>query len=594
MSDNLPDFENIPGFLTKFGAGELRLAFAIASAIKQIGGISGGGSGGGGDASASNQVLEIIRLASIDGKLNSVSGRIQTDANVTGEVEVRNEDGNPLNVQGTVNADNMPSIFPVISSNFTQSGAANANGVNLYAGDMTGVNCISFQLFGTWVATVQLQFSNNNLDWVAVNPINAVSRSPNSLNITSNGLFVSESFGMFYRLRVVSYTSGLIETRLLLSNFPASYALPSSGGGGGGGGDASALKQDEQTLELMAIRARLPVGGAAADGTDATGVNAPAGASGIRGWLSGLYSLVFDRLPAPVANKIPVGVEFPVSQAVHNVSAHGLDIAVSANNTNFWTDEFGPYTAISFQLTGTWSATVQIQFSNNNNTWIAGNAINVSNLNYTGANITGNGVYACLAFGRYYRIRTTAYASGTIVLNFTLKSIPPAYFSNNLAVDVLKLPANSALSDTIARNINTTTVGSAQLFDNGVNLVRARGYGGTGEGLGRGKVATGTGSLLMLSSVSAPTNGLAVDLGCAYDRMSFQVIVASGSVTSATIVIDGSLNGIDWGDIHTINFAGVSGSIFAPSSERPAIFFRARLTAIAGGGTLTVLGCGLG
>lgn len=57
---------------------------------------------------------------------------------------------------------------------------------------------------------------------------------------------------------------------------------------------------------ISAVSLPLPAG-AAQDGTDASGVSAPAGASGIRGWLSGIYSKLSGTLSVGITTALPAG-----------------------------------------------------------------------------------------------------------------------------------------------------------------------------------------------------------------------------------------------------------------------------------------------
>ena len=68
------------------------------------------------------------------------------------------------------------------------------------------------------------------------------------------------------------------------------------------------IASDQGALAVAVAGLPLPAG-AAQDGSDASGVTPPSGASGIRGWLSGIYG----RLSAPLA---VTGAFWPASQAV--------------------------------------------------------------------------------------------------------------------------------------------------------------------------------------------------------------------------------------------------------------------------------------
>jgi len=88
----------------------------------------------------------------------------------------------------------------------------------------------------------------------------------------------------------------------------------------------------QSTQPVSAASLPLPTG-AAADGTDATGVTPPAGAVGIRGWLSGIYSKLAGTLT--VGGTVAVSGTVPVSgtfyQATQPVSASALPLPSGAS-----------------------------------------------------------------------------------------------------------------------------------------------------------------------------------------------------------------------------------------------------------------------
>ena len=81
--------------------------------------------------------------------------------------------------------------------------------------------------------------------------------------------------------------------------------------------------------------------------------------------------------------------------------------------------------SLILQLTGTWSATVTIEQSNDNTNWVstmlfdvAGSIMGGSGGVFTG--ITLNGMFVANIHGRYVRVNVTSYTSGTIGVNATL------------------------------------------------------------------------------------------------------------------------------------------------------------------------------
>src|SRR5271154_1704016 len=65
--------------------------------------------------------------------------------------------------------------------------------------------------------------------------------------------------------------------------------LPNAGQATSANSLSVVVASDQSTLPISAAALPLP-SGAAQDGTDGTGITAPTGAVGIRGWLSGIYS----------------------------------------------------------------------------------------------------------------------------------------------------------------------------------------------------------------------------------------------------------------------------------------------------------------
>lgn len=76
---------------------------------------------------------------------------------------------------------------------------------------LTGISNVTWQLVGTWTATVIFEASNDNLNWIAIwaseAGVNTISQS-----VTANGIFRTTTAGFGYaRVRCSAYTSGTIE-----------------------------------------------------------------------------------------------------------------------------------------------------------------------------------------------------------------------------------------------------------------------------------------------------------------------------------------------------------------------------------------------
>lgn len=151
------------------------------------------------------------------------------------------------------------------------------------------------------------------------------------------------------------------------------------------------------------------------------------------------------------------------------------------------------YRRFSVQITGTWSATVTWQGSNDNTNWTAIFADYLgSNTNVSVPSVTFTGVIAGNINFRYLRIRATAFTSGTITGTIELSALPygpqtiavaqpgagytgtvkTAFADNTNYVNVVGLPASQLFGDaTSSATVNTVTVAAAALVYNGTTLL---------------------------------------------------------------------------------------------------------------------------
>lgn len=115
-------------------------------------------------------------------------------------------------------------------------------------------------------------------------------------------------------------------------------------------------------------------------------------------------------------NPLPVG---PAAQL--NVTG-----SASANNTDLISVACDGFRTISFQVTGTWSGTITAQISDDNTNWVSF-LITQSSSTASTATFTGNGVYAAILSGhQFFRLRFTAYTSGTASVSAFLSKDPSA------------------------------------------------------------------------------------------------------------------------------------------------------------------------
>lgn len=186
--------------------------------------------------------------------------------------------------------------------------------------------------------------------------------------------------------------------------------------------------------------------------------------------------------------------------------------SASANNTDLIAStDVRAYRWLSIQATGTFTATVTVQCSNDGVTWYQSPlqvAIGWSAGSATGYNATLNavGVWNGPIVARYLRVRTTSYSSGTVtaVVELTQHIGPqPPYLGADSSGNLKVLPATGTRALGDARNTNQwdTEAAAGLMVYNGTTWDRVRsvvaGHGTTGTGVpGAGLLAwDGTGSI---------------------------------------------------------------------------------------------------
>lgn len=149
--------------------------------------------------------------------------------------------------------------------------------------------------------------------------------------------------------------------------------------------------------------------------------------------------------------------------------------SASANNTDLVSLDVSGYRYACVQLTGTFSATASFQASNDNTNWVTSPLAFfglASDPSSGGSSV--NNLYVGSIPGRYFRVRTTSYSSGTINASVMLSAThavtwQPVYVSGNVAVQ----PGNT---NTPGDNITTAWayVGGLGFAYNGSGFERVR------------------------------------------------------------------------------------------------------------------------
>lgn len=131
--------------------------------------------------------------------------------------------------------------------------------------------------------------------------------------------------------------------------------------------------------------------------------------------LNGRLQRIAQRLTSILAGTpiLPVNI----APTWTNIGANNTDGVASMDVSN--------YRSGSIDLSGTWSATVNVQFSNGSGNWYSVPLKNL-NLRSSQAGATANGIYEfTIPSVSLMRIRTTAYTSGSVVANVLLSTLLP-------------------------------------------------------------------------------------------------------------------------------------------------------------------------
>lgn len=343
------------------------------------------------------------------------------------------------------------------------SGSASANNTDLVSVDAAGYRWVMCQITGTWSGTVTFQASMDGTNWFNI-LVNRPDSAQNAFGTaTANNIYSAALPGRYFRARMTSYTSGTASAVAGFSLHPAPVA-------------AASVRMD--TFNSFGTSDNNNFG-------TAFSVNANAGIYNGSG---------FDRLRAITSAKNTTGLGIPAAgilgfdgtnyQAA-KVTTLGDQSTVagyvefsgsaSANNTDLVSQDVSLYRNVSVQVTGTWSATLTFQWSNDNSTWVLAQLLNTSSTsNVPTSTASANALFVGPVQARYFRVRTTTYASGTanVVVGF---SAAPASQST--------VPVNvqgaSNLGDGVLAS-NNLFVGALAYAYNGSNYDRVRSLGVTG------------------------------------------------------------------------------------------------------------------
>lgn len=157
--------------------------------------------------------------------------------------------------------------------------------------------------------------------------------------------------------------------------------------------------------------------------------------------------------------------------------------SAGANNTDLITQDVSAYRWVALQFTGTWTATATFQCSMDGTNWVNCYLSQVTLGATSWVSIAqATGIFVGPVQARYFRVRTTAYTSGTVavVAGFTaLPGTPSRQALDGMSVTVV---GNNtyANSDSVAPGTGVLGVSALASVYNGTNWERTRSFGTQG------------------------------------------------------------------------------------------------------------------
>jgi hypothetical protein len=187
------------------------------------------------------------------------------------------------------------------------------------------------------------------------------------------------------------------------------------------------------------------------------------------GTISGSYVMRSSEAPQIFQNvqlmSLDSSVAMPVSALDQNnnltrIRANNFGQLVLADNVQivqgrsglgpiFNVDTTG-YNSIILQLTGTWSATITFQVSNDGSTWSSTLAWPVAGAAAPVSTATANGQWIIPTSGRFFRAQVTAWTSGLVSAHAVLRNAPAYVASSTPSMNVSQVGGTAVVTGGVA------------------------------------------------------------------------------------------------------------------------------------------------
>lgn len=223
------------------------------------------------------------------------------------------------------------------------------------------------------------------------------------------------------------------------------------------------------------------------------------------------------------------------------------------------------------QITGTFTGTVVFEQSSNGTDWVAApltfaNAVAQGvATQHAGAGAV-NALYAGVVHGSRFRVRMSAFTSGTAVV------LVEAFVGVRMPT-ALAAQGSRTASDGYSPALAQDTIG-LNVGWNGTTWDRIRTGRARASGMNGLSVDTGTQGIASLNAATTAVAGTVLDGGSAHGVHAVQVV---GGGATWTVVLEGTLDGTNWFTLGTIDNTNTSGGYLAVA-DRPCIQIRARTT----------------
>lgn len=252
-------------------------------------------------------------------------------------------------------------------------------------------------------------------------------------------------------------------------------------------------------------------------------------------------------------------------------------------DTKIDTSQYGRW--VSLQTNGTFGATIVFECSNDAVNWV-GVILSRPDLGSSASSTNAaNTVWMGTIPARYFRLRCSAYSSGTVGAVVEIHPMPVG------GVVDTELVGNWVVGDGVSNATAAPPVNSFGSIYNGSTWDRWRAASALpNSGTGVAAVATGRVQISSLTAVTSTGAGSVQDFSVPMSKFTVQTTF-TGSPTAVTVVLEGSLDNTFWYPL--VGVAASAGELTAGgyaqfSADKPVRYLRANLTVLTGGTTPTV------